>query len=215
MNGGFTLIELLVVVAIITILAGIAVPNFLEAQTRAKVSRIKNDQRVLATALETYMLDHNRYPPRYKYPNPDESGRTVLRGLGDVERRAEDMRVLTTPVSYLSSLPVDIFETHVAPPNNIIDYYEPVLVHLAGNRWSSGSEYRRGKQASFWGGWGLMSVGPDRVLGTTNTMGNYPVRTSAVHYWLTYDPTNGTISTGNIYRFQKNGAIAEDVFNVP
>lgn len=38
MKRGFTLIELLIVVAIIAILAAI-VPNFLEAQVRAKVSR--------------------------------------------------------------------------------------------------------------------------------------------------------------------------------
>ena len=59
---GFTLIELLIVVAIIAILAAIAIPNFLEAQTRSKVSRVKADMRTLATALESYAVDTNCYP---------------------------------------------------------------------------------------------------------------------------------------------------------
>src|SRR5437868_3990543 len=61
-NSAFTLIELLIVVAIIAFLAAIAVPNFLEAQTRAKVSRAKADLRTVATALETYCVDNNGYP---------------------------------------------------------------------------------------------------------------------------------------------------------
>ena len=60
----FTLIELLIVVAIIAILAAIAVPNFLEAQTRAKVARVKNDLRSVATAIEAYRVDTNKYPDR-------------------------------------------------------------------------------------------------------------------------------------------------------
>ena len=59
MKRGFTLIELLIVVAIIAILAAIAVPNFLEAQTRAKITRVKSDLRTLATGVESYMVDHN------------------------------------------------------------------------------------------------------------------------------------------------------------
>src|SRR5215207_257564 len=64
--SGFTLIELLIVVAIIAILAAIAVPNFLEAQTRSKVARIRADIRTVATGLETYAVDNNKYPvPRF------------------------------------------------------------------------------------------------------------------------------------------------------
>jgi prepilin-type N-terminal cleavage/methylation domain-containing protein len=69
---GFTLIELLIVVAIIAILAAIAVPNFLQAQTRAKVTRTLADMRTIATAIESYAVDNNRHPREYHDAYPDD-----------------------------------------------------------------------------------------------------------------------------------------------
>jgi len=103
---GFTLIELLIVVAIIAILAAIAVPNFLEAQTRSKVSREKSDLRTLATAWESYRVDYNRYPPDWDSgemgynPHPGEWGTYIS---------------VTTPVAYTTSVPLDVFQAGNVP----------------------------------------------------------------------------------------------------
>ena len=59
MKKGFTLIELLIVVAIIGILAAIAVPNFLNAQTRAKIARGYADMKALSTSIQSLQADKN------------------------------------------------------------------------------------------------------------------------------------------------------------
>jgi general secretion pathway protein G len=68
-KDGFTLIELLIVVAIIGIIAGIAIPNFLGARTKARVTRAFADMRAIADALEMYYVDNTTYPAV-----PDEEG---------------------------------------------------------------------------------------------------------------------------------------------
>ena len=89
---GFSLIELLIVVAIIGILAAIAVPNFLGAQIRAKVARVKTDIRAIAQAHEMYNLDRNTYPP--------ESEDNIF--TGQRSRSSCGLFFLTSPTAYLS-----------------------------------------------------------------------------------------------------------------
>ncbi len=91
----FTLIELLIVVAIIGILAAVAVPNFLNAQTRARVSRSMSEIRSLANTVQMYALDHN-IPP---FVPP---GRSDLSAMFN-------MRPLTTPIAYMAEIPRDPF----------------------------------------------------------------------------------------------------------
>ena len=62
MRRAFTLIELLIVVAIIGILAAIAVPNFLNAQIRAKIAKSQSGLRTYRTIQSTYLLDQGDIP---------------------------------------------------------------------------------------------------------------------------------------------------------
>ncbi|MCC5874996.1 MAG: prepilin-type N-terminal cleavage/methylation domain-containing protein [Candidatus Sumerlaeia bacterium] len=172
-KDGFTLIELLIVVAIIAILASIAIPNFLAAQVRAKVSRAESDLRTLSVGLASYHVDRNRYPP------------TPMASLSD---RFLRLRFLTTPIAYLTSLPMEVFQRDEPAPyaywsSNLSDAMKesPVYFFLPEeNR-------RRGR-------WSLFSRGPDL---------NYElaVEEGGSGILIVYDPTNGTVSNGDIMRF--------------
>jgi general secretion pathway protein G len=60
---GFTLMEMLVVVAILVVLAGAAVPIYMNYLERAKVDRAWADAKTLAAAAEAYKLSHEGNPP--------------------------------------------------------------------------------------------------------------------------------------------------------
>jgi len=62
-KSAFTLIELMLVVAIISLLAAVAAPSFLEARKKSQNARFVNDQRVIAGSFEQYAMEHGQYPP--------------------------------------------------------------------------------------------------------------------------------------------------------
>lgn len=208
----FTLIELLIVVAIISILAGIAVPNFLEAQTRAKVARVLADMRTMQTAIEMYRVDENKAPIRNdKWEDPDAAkryipdGNTKLFDPSDPDARV-GLRQLTTPVAYLGSLPPDIFNQgmqklvaeQVEGASMALDYWDPI--QLRAFRLSLNVTKRPGDK-----GFALLSVGPDGWLGGLSTVRpgypeGQPQNLMNTIRWI-YDASNGTTSAGNVYKF--------------
>ncbi len=177
---GFTLIELLIVVAIIAILAAIAVPNFLEAQTRSKVSRTKADLRSMATALEAYRVDNNSYPVSYLFtPLP------------------ERLSQLTSPISYMSSIPVDPF---FIEKRTDLGTFHPQYVYASGNIYFGSTNLFNSTTYTA----SIYSVGGRGPDGDLNAAGYCMAHPNAyrsnVNILGQYDPTNGTVSTGDIFR---------------
>jgi len=201
---GFTLIELLIVVAIIAILAAIAVPNFLEAQVRAKVSRARADMRTEATALESYNIDFNAFPRQFDaftHPTP-----YFTRG----NWHEHIPSTLTTPVSYLSTIPLDPFKplTPYPPPNPKAyvqgrHFYFATDFSIKALGLTSGGVYNFYKKTdNLAGKYVIFSYGPDRIYYNEPVTGT-GMKTEG--QYIDYDSTNGTLSKGNIIRSQKNG----------
>jgi len=200
MKRAFTLIELLIVVAIIAILAAIAVPNFLEAQVRSKVSRAQADMRSIATALEAYRLDNNDYPL-------DSNWYSTIWGRKDTPPPLWTgvvpelfLYTLTTPVAYMTTVPNCPFPNNNAYSLSRTYYYDYVATDwiFTQNFWRPILSGGIGK-ATFCS-WVLATWGPD----LHNSNGVYIVYGPRIFETIDggiYDPTNGTTSEGDIVRW--------------
>lgn len=241
----FTLLELLIVVAIISILAAIAIPNFMEAQTRAKVARVKAEMRNLETAVMLYHCDWNAYPAMVKLDHVP----VYYRDCGYCNFLCYDSdpnetygvqtcpNCLTTPVAYLAAPPPrdpfigtmrlwdtdkdQMFYPGTRDRRNCSYYfynfkgaarwavpltatetwpYAPAPLRLNG---PTGPVYRCD--------WAMLSPGPDRTFTVVTPDGEHYASfqyLATQREWLAmkagihsiYDPSNGTVSGGDIWR---------------
>jgi len=184
---GFTLIELLIVVAIIGILAAIAVPNFLNAQIRAKISRSMADQKTMESAILQYMLDANDNPPHSHEPNQNYW--------------------LTTPIAYLSGFLFDPFQdTPLAKQLFSSDltyhkkqhHWDPIDKRYWSSLTMQTLDPSKDPEFTFW----LQSIGfifgmgPSmKYTGSAGTGFTFGVA------FIPYEPSNGLISLGIIRRY--------------
>ncbi len=171
MVKGFTLIELLIVVAIIGILAAIAVPNFLNAQLRAKIAGTQSDIRTMIGAMQQYHLDNNSY---------------------HAHRDGEAQQFpLTTPVPYLNGFLKDRFQA--APNIDKADGFVNSFTYYHWIPWSSHQDW--------WPGTGprghelVQTVHQTRNSGLVDGWGPAGIRGGPP-----YDPTNGLISIGGFFK---------------
>ncbi|MCK6497527.1 prepilin-type N-terminal cleavage/methylation domain-containing protein [bacterium] len=201
---GFTLIELLIVIAIILILIAIALPNFLEAQVRAKVTRANAELRTVATAMESYRADNTRYcyptqrGMQFPITLPRKKEMELFQkknhpGYGSVPDE------LTTPVPYLPKTLEDFFKTTsfgVTQDGDLdLPYGHPWKRYALGSR-DGGALFlfepalHTAQKRYDWKTrqWVSLSLGPDHIEDIM----------SPFNPMVEYSPTNGTVSRGDI-----------------
>lgn len=183
-----TLFELILVIVVAALLAVLLVisTNFLIVRT--KISRVKEEQRVLVRALQNYQMDYSNLP-----------GESV------------GLKALVAPTAYLASVPQDPFQTR--GPAKQYFYFSPDGTGRTYAVVSAGPDGKldvlpflnnaRVHQAST----GAPPAGPSTASAgsTGQPSGKHPATVSLGEGWFddylahyTYDPTNGTVSAGDI-----------------
>lgn len=212
----FSLRELMILAVVLALLLIALTPWYQERRTRALVARVRVDLRSLATALEAYFIDDMHGPgcalaegPRRTRPDgtmitmPNSIHMGLPAGTG--ARRtisflianpayggAASPHSLTTPIAYIVAFPPNPFADS---PGATYGFYQEFVSSWVV--WSCGPDHDENDPA------GPGDLGPVVELVYATRAGGTAVSrmdASATFLNLVYDPTNGTVSNGDIAR---------------
>lgn len=197
---GFNIVEFVTCAALATAVGFAFLPQYIESKERARMARVGSSMVRTAEALAAFHIDHGRYPPSARAGSVLTSNALLPAGEGSRDlmtfrlpraENGERFATLTSPVAYLQKLPVDPF---ARTRSSTLGYFAPE----SGN------------------GWMLFSLGPDRDENSLQGPGDISPRVEILYdpddnlpgVWqlttslldVTYDPTNGTFSNGDLWR---------------
>ena len=214
---GFTLIELLIVVAIIGILAAIAVPNFLNAQVRAKVSRSYTDMRSTMTGIEQLRLDRGVLLVDF-WDDDTTWGREriqdVFNGVGNLpegtRRQVDVLGPLTSPIAYMASVAKDPFSA------KILEARSSGHSERAGQQGNDVYLYIDEDPRGGRGNHGGTSFDPplepgDYVLFAWGPGTQALYKSNGIRTGVPYGTSNGVMSPGDIMMRSGSGIVTENI----
>lgn len=206
---GMNTFEVILLSGFVAVFAMAALPRLSDSRLLADAAHAKRDLAAIAQAMEAYRLDNAGYPPNQMHsPLPFAPYRSEI-----------DKRILTTPVSYLEQVPGDVFAAGLISFDPTYRVYAIAYVPRAETPY-----YYRNYDTypkTHWMGW---SMGPDqlantdgyrtlpRIIQNESTTPSYIgvdrngfwIGAYGNYYGMRYDPTNGALSYGDIYRFQSD-----------
>ncbi|MEN6624894.1 MAG: hypothetical protein ABFD69_01560 [Candidatus Sumerlaeia bacterium] len=212
---GIGKVEVILIAAAACLFSMAAIPNFGEMRVLSDVARTRRDLAAIAIAMESYHADNSGYPAAYRESPIDHFSTSS----------SMDRRLLTTPVAYLSKLPFDAcrqgspayyrfyavaYQSRITPPYYMRSY--TTYPKTAWMAWGLGPDWVQNTGGYF----PLPAIIANEALAAPqvgvdlngNIIGRPPGYNGIPGYnGLRYDPTNGTVSWGDIYRFSALAAV--------
>ncbi|MBN1516926.1 hypothetical protein JXA32_10205 [Candidatus Sumerlaeota bacterium] len=225
-SRGLSVIEMLIIISMVMILTTIACQQNQSRGVRSWVSRVKADQRSLATAIEAYFVDHNAYPAMASGANGEnelfKSGTGAYQMCTFRSSNGSGLCTLTTPISYIPAYPPDPFADSKGPTFGYRQFeYTWVLISYGPDRDEnakphSGDHYntvctvKLNKKGGGIFGKFFASRNFDKNfepsfqldIGQPSLEYLSSLGVKSMHA-LHYDPSNGTVSEGDIVRVKQ------------